>query len=72
MEQLALFDAAPTLPVLTCAFGEPWMGPHPLCDAETDRACAEFARLVAAGKYDADGYTPNERKAQQKQKAAAC
>ncbi len=25
--------------VLTCAFGEPWLGPHPLCRAEIARVC---------------------------------
>ena len=24
---------------LACAFGEPWLGPHPLCQAETARIC---------------------------------
>lgn len=24
---------------LVCAFGEPWLGPHPLCAAETSRVC---------------------------------
>lgn len=24
---------------LTCALGEDWIGPHPLCDAETARVC---------------------------------
>lgn len=49
---------------LACAFGEPCLGPHPLCEAETARSCAEFDRLVAAGVYDAEGYTPLERAAQ--------
>lgn len=51
---------------LACAFGEPWLGPHPLCDAETDRACRAFDADVAAGKYDEQGYTPLERAAQQR------
>ncbi len=49
---------------LACAFGEPWLGPHPLCEAETDRACRQFDAEVIAGKYDAEGYTPFERAAQ--------
>lgn len=53
---------------LTCALGEPWIGDHPLCDAEVDRACREFDAAVIAGIYDAQGYTPNERKAQQKKR----
>ena len=48
---------------LACAFGEPWGGLHPLCEAETARGCAQFDADVAAGKYDADGYTPKERAA---------
>lgn len=48
---------------LACAFGEPWLGPHPLCEAETERACLAFDADVAAGKYDAEGYTPAERAA---------
>ncbi len=24
---------------LACALGEPWLGPHPLCRAETARIC---------------------------------
>ena len=49
---------------LACAFGEPWDGPHPLCDAEADRLEAVFADGVAAGRWDADGYTSAERRAQ--------
>lgn len=67
MIQLGLFDAPePVDTGLTCAFGEPWMGEHPLCDAETARACERFAEAVARGEFDADGYTPNERRAQAK------
>lgn len=51
---------------LACAFGEPWMGSHPLCEAETERACRQFDAEVAAGKYDAEGYTPFERAAQRR------
>ena len=61
--QLDLFAEDVRRPVLVCAFGEPWMGPHPLCEAETDRKCARFEAAVLAGTYDAQGYTPNERKA---------
>ncbi len=51
---------------LTCAFSEPWMGLHPLCDAHGAEMVKQFEAAVLAGTYDADGYTPNERKAQQK------
>lgn len=51
---------------LVCAFGEPWMGPHPLCEAHTLAACQQFDEAVKAGIYDAQGYTPNERRAQAK------
>ncbi len=57
---------------LTCACGEPW-GPgtaHPLCEAETLRACEAFDAAVAQGTYDAQGSTPAERKAQAKRQAA--
>lgn len=47
----------------TCHFGEPWMGPHPLCAAAVDRDCARFDEKVAAGIFDAEGYTPKERRA---------
>ena len=58
-------------PPLTCAFGEPWPGAtfpagHPLCDAATDQACVQFEADVAAGRNDAEGYTPVERRAQQR------
>lgn len=59
MIQPSLFERESSL---TCAFGEPWMGPHPLCEAEVDRACTRFAEAVARGDYDAEGYTPQERK----------
>lgn len=51
---------------LTCAFGEPWMGDHPLCRAETDRAITQFWLAVSAGKYNARGYTPAEWRAKQR------
>lgn len=59
-------QAADAQAALTCSNGEPWMGPHPICEAETARHCAEFDAAVARGEYDAEGYTPNERKAQAK------
>ena len=31
-------------------FGEPWMGPHPLCEAETTRACQRFDEAVTCGE----------------------
>ena len=55
-------------PTLTCANGEPWTGPHPRCEAETDRACERFDQAVLAGEYDADGYTPNERREQERRR----
>jgi hypothetical protein len=67
--QLGLFDAPAIESSLTCAFSEPWMGEHPLCEAEVERACAAFDAAVARGEYDAHGYTPNERKAQEKRRA---
>jgi hypothetical protein len=61
-----------------CAFNQPtlsgsahapgWTGPHHCfwCWVDVERACAQFAADVKAGKYDAQGYTPAERKAQQR------
>jgi hypothetical protein len=61
---------------LTCFFGEPWgYGPdrtwlsHPRCDEETARACRAFDAAVARGEFDADGYTPKERRAQKRREA---
>ncbi len=56
---------------LTCALSEPWMGKHPKCEKEAARMAAEFDRDVFFGKYDAQGYTPNERKALAKRQAVA-
>ena len=49
---------------LTCAYGEPWVGPHPLCDAAALRLIRQCARDIRAGKYDAEGYSRKERRAQ--------
>ena len=61
MNQPGLFDAAPAL---VCAFGEPWLGPHPRCEQEGTRLCALFDAAVARGACDTDGYTPGDRLAQ--------
>lgn len=61
-------------PELTCFFGMPWVW-HVTrrgclwCLAETERACADFDEAVTRGEYDAHGYTPAERRAQQKKEA---
>lgn len=60
---------------LLCAFGqtgEDWRGPHHCaeCAAEVGRACREFETAVARGDLDAQGYTPAERRAQQRRRAA--
>lgn len=62
MKQGALFEKLPRHIELTCANGEPWEGPHPLCEAESDRACERFTEAVKAGTWDEAGYTPNERR----------
>jgi hypothetical protein len=66
-----------------CSFGTPtlagrpfapgWGGSHHcwFCNAAVEQSCAEFAAAVARGEYDADGYTPAERRVQKKRKAAA-
>lgn len=56
---------------LVCANNEPWLGPHPLCKAEVDRACVAFTEAVQRGEYDAEGFTPAERKAADKRLQAA-
>ena len=71
---LPLFDGLDAMPApgLTCAFGEPWgIGTkHPLCEQLANEGIAEFQTDVAAGIYDAEGYTPAERRAQQRRKRA--
>jgi len=48
---------------LTCAFGEPWIGAHPLCDAHGRELAGQFhALVVVAGHFDTEGYTAAERK----------
>ena len=57
---------------LVCAFGIDatvwWSGEDHCerCHAQAMAMCAQFDRDVEAGKYDADGFTPNERKAHQR------
>jgi hypothetical protein len=46
------------------------MGDHPLCRAESERLAARFDADVVAGKYDARGFTPNDRRRQQKRNPA--
>ena len=47
-----------------CAFGSAWpCGPCEHCRAESARLGARFAAEVTAGTYDAEGYTPQERRA---------
>ena len=60
----AFDEAVPVDAGLTCAFGEPWMGLHPLCEARSNEMCRQFAEAVRSGQFAAEGYTPNERKAQ--------
>lgn len=40
---------------LYCSFGEAFIGPHPLCDAETVRMVADFEAAVARGEYTPRG-----------------
>ena len=70
--QISLFESAPleVVEIPTCAFGTLW--PHETCagcEAESARLEAEFWRKVAAGEYDEQGYTPAERKLQQRKAA---
>jgi hypothetical protein len=36
---------------LACAFGEPWMGPHPICAAETARICGVPVSYVSVPNF---------------------
>lgn len=56
---------------LACAFCEPWRGPHPRCAAHSRVLCARFEADVTAGRYNTDGYTPQERAAQTRRLQAA-
>jgi hypothetical protein len=65
---------------MTCAFGTPWAEHAPFapplfacagCRDESSRLSAEFHAAVARGEFDAEGYTPAERKAQQRRKSEA-
>ena len=59
---------------MTCSFGTPIVkgscGPCAKCVAQLDKDCEAFDRDVFFGVYDREGYTPAERKAQAKRKAA--
>lgn len=70
MKQLTLLRLDPEVG-LTCAYGEPWLGEHPLCDQEVVRACARFDAAVDAGIYDVEGYRPSERAALAKKRHVA-
>ncbi len=67
MHQPGLFER-PMFAVGACVFGagDPtWLGPHHCagCATEVDRAVAQMAEARQRGAYDADGYTPAERRA---------
>lgn len=64
----------PAVVGLPCAYGQTgaaWPGPHHCadCAAAVAEACRTFADAVAAGTYDQDGYTPDERRAQTRRAA---
>lgn len=62
--------------VLTCAHGAPWYGCGPQrpvghyhcvgCAKEGLRLIREFWQGVSEGRWDEQGYTPSERRAQAK------
>ena len=61
----------PQKPSLVCAFGTAWAlhfdgSGCSECAAEGERLEAAFAVAVAQGHYDAEGYTPAERRAQRR------
>jgi len=54
-----------------CAFGSEdvaWVGPHHCasCAAAVQQATTAMQRAIARGGYDAQGYTPVERRASQR------
>lgn len=58
---------------LVCAYGQTgigWEGPHHCaqCAADVEQACEQFDADVRAGKYDEQGFTPAERRAQAKRR----
>ena len=57
--------------MIPCAFGRDatvWSGDDHCegCHQQANAMCAQFDRDVEAGKFDADGFTTNERKAHQR------
>lgn len=56
---------------VTCVYGEPIAGPHPLCEARVARDVLEFYEAVMRGEYDAEGFTPKERVAQARRRDGA-
>lgn len=63
-------------PPLVCSYGRPWLDHFkpPIgtgrgclyCVTATASGCLAFDRAVAEGVYDAEGYTPKERRLQQR------
>ena len=53
---------------LACAYREPWIGPHPLCEVMVAQMCADFDSAVARGDLDAHGYATKDRVAVQRRK----
>jgi hypothetical protein len=51
-------------------FAPGWQGPHHCaqCASEVDAACLRFEEGVQMGRWDAAGYTPAERRAQDRRK----
>src|SRR5262249_5920807 len=62
-EQLRLFEAPRRRVKLTCAFGTDWSAHEHCagCAAFVEEGIRQFNEAVAAGMYDDEGYTPNER-----------
>lgn len=67
---LTLECETPTLAEPPCAFGH--LRDHACrhhcqaCAAHVDELCREFQAAVTRGDYDVEGYTPAERRAQQR------
>lgn len=69
-QRLPLTDRGPA-----CAFGETgegWLDAHhcPSCAAYVAEAVGAMAQARARGEHDAEGYTPADRRAQQRRASA--
>lgn len=62
MRQLALFPPVRPADWPCCEHGSPLLSGCPACRQFRRDAVERFKAAVARGEYDAEGYTPTERK----------